>query len=144
MKGYRTLLLNVLTMLAGAGSLGGAIPEDAAPYVLLVAGVANVVLRFFTNTPVGSANPALYGLLVPLLLVGAVGLSGCSYLGLKQPSPSDCATLAIAANARISMLLPKCQKAPDPSTDEACIEIQAERAIVAACVAQMEPPPAPA
>ena len=49
LKGYRTLIVNVLTILA-AGL--GAVPPEWQESALVLMGIVNVALRFLTSTPV--------------------------------------------------------------------------------------------
>jgi hypothetical protein len=56
LKGYRTIIFNVATILAGIGELSGLInivAPGSEALVMLIVGVANVVLRYFTDTAVG-------------------------------------------------------------------------------------------
>jgi len=56
LKGYRTTIFNALTVLAGLAELVNIInvvaPGNEA-LIMLVVGVANLVLRFMTDTAVG-------------------------------------------------------------------------------------------
>ena len=57
LKGYRTVIFNVATILAGIGELSGLInvvAPGSEPIVMLVVGFANLVLRFLTDTAVGT------------------------------------------------------------------------------------------
>jgi hypothetical protein len=59
LKGYRTVLFNLATVLAGLAELTGVISvisPGSEPLVLLVVGVANLVLRYLTDTPLGVAK----------------------------------------------------------------------------------------
>lgn len=60
MKGYRTILLNVATALIGVGLaadwVGAGMSSQTAGMIMTGLGVANTVLRFFTNTSVGKAG----------------------------------------------------------------------------------------
>jgi len=53
MKGYRTILVNVLTVVA-AGL--GAVPPEWQQGALVVSALVNVALRFITTTPPGAAS----------------------------------------------------------------------------------------
>lgn len=56
MKGYRTIIFNVLTMAVPVLSLTewmAVIPAQHTAYWLLFVAVANVLLRLITSTPVG-------------------------------------------------------------------------------------------
>ena len=56
MKGYRTIILNVLTILAAVAAMPefiGLIPEDWLPEAMAGFGALNIVLRFMTDTAVG-------------------------------------------------------------------------------------------
>ena len=58
LKGYRTVIFNAATILAGIGELSGLIDvvsPGSEPIVMLVVGVANLVLRFLTDTAVGAS-----------------------------------------------------------------------------------------
>ena len=59
LKGYRTVIFNVATILAGIGELSGLIDvvsPGSEPIVMLIVGVANLVLRFLTDTAVGAST----------------------------------------------------------------------------------------
>lgn len=117
MKGYRTLALNILTAIV---ALSGIVPPEYQAYALLASGIANVGLRFLTDSPVGSAVPAIRSVVVPLLLVAAIGSSGCSATqggGTSQISPAQqCAliqTLTTSAQTAVLFVKVKSQTARD-------------------------------
>jgi hypothetical protein len=59
LKGYRTILFNTLVMLAGLAEyvdLINVIAPEYTPVVLLVVGIANILIRFITTTPVATNN----------------------------------------------------------------------------------------
>jgi hypothetical protein len=59
LKGYRTIIFNAATILAGLGELSGLInvvAPGSEALVLLVVGFANVVLRYLTDTAVGTSG----------------------------------------------------------------------------------------
>lgn len=56
LKGYRTIIFNTATVIAGLSEMIGVINIIAPGYeavVLLAVGVANLVLRYLTDTSVG-------------------------------------------------------------------------------------------
>jgi hypothetical protein len=56
MKGYRTIIFNVLAMLVPIFSLTewhAILPPEWSAYWMLAVGVGNVILRSITTTPVG-------------------------------------------------------------------------------------------
>ena len=56
LKGYRTVIFNVATVVASLAELTNLIDvvsPGSGPLVLLAVGVANLVLRYLTTTPVG-------------------------------------------------------------------------------------------
>lgn len=55
MKGWRTVLFNVASLAAMAGSTEfvGAFPPAWLPYIAVGAGIGNLLLRFLTTTPIG-------------------------------------------------------------------------------------------
>jgi hypothetical protein len=56
LKGYRTAIFNIATVLAGLSEMIGVInliAPGSEPLVLLIVGVANLVLRYLTDTPIG-------------------------------------------------------------------------------------------
>ena len=61
LKGYRTIIVNVLTIVAlgGAAIING--PSNLSPQFLVYAGmavaVANIALRVITNTPIFTSAP---------------------------------------------------------------------------------------
>lgn len=58
MKGYRTIIVNVLTVATAIIALPevtGLIPADGIPYLLAVQGAINIAMRFVTSTPIGVA-----------------------------------------------------------------------------------------
>jgi hypothetical protein len=57
LKGYRTILFNLATIVASLVELVGVIDviaPGAGPAILLAAGVANLVLRWLTDTAIGT------------------------------------------------------------------------------------------
>jgi hypothetical protein len=61
LKGYRTLLFNTATIIASLAEIVGAVDVVApgsGPAILLAAGIANVVLRYLTDTAVGTNTAA--------------------------------------------------------------------------------------
>ena len=59
MKGYRTLVLNLAAAVLGvliATDWMSLVGVSTAGLVVTGLGIANTVLRFFTNTPVGKAE----------------------------------------------------------------------------------------
>ena len=63
LSGWKTLIFNGLTILVMLGSyaeeaypLVEQIPSDAAPFVI-VASLANILLRFITKTPIFRSKP---------------------------------------------------------------------------------------
>jgi hypothetical protein len=59
LKGYRTIIFNAATILAGLGELSGLInvvAPGSEALVLLIVGFANVVLRYLTDTAVGTSG----------------------------------------------------------------------------------------
>ena len=61
LKGYRTIIFNAATVLAGLAEMLDVI-NIVAPgnesVVLLVVGIANLVLRYLTDTAVGTTSKA--------------------------------------------------------------------------------------
>ena len=58
LKGYRTVLFNTATVIASLAELVGVvdvIAPGAGPAILLAASIANLVLRYLTDTAVGTA-----------------------------------------------------------------------------------------
>jgi hypothetical protein len=56
LKGYRTTAIAVATILAGLAEMVGVInvvAPDSEGLVMLVAGIAGLVLRYLTDTPIG-------------------------------------------------------------------------------------------
>lgn len=61
LKGYKTVIFNTATIIAGLAQYVGLIQVVAPQYlplVLLGVGIANLVLRFLTDTAVGVSTPA--------------------------------------------------------------------------------------
>lgn len=55
LKGWKTILLNVLVLVAGLTQTSGImtiVPEQYMPYAIAAVGVANVILRLVTTTAV--------------------------------------------------------------------------------------------
>jgi len=71
------------------------------------------------------------------LTAGALA-AGCSLTKGGGPTAGQCAALQIAATD--TMLVAKCDRAPDPLKDEACITISVLRTAAALCLAQVPPP----
>ena len=60
LKGYRTIVFNVATVvvaLAEMTDVFNVVAPGSGPTILLAVGIANLVLRFLTTTPVGSKAP---------------------------------------------------------------------------------------
>ena len=60
LKGYRTIVFNVATVvvaLAEMTDVFNVVAPGSGPTILLAVGIANLVLRFLTNTPVGLKTP---------------------------------------------------------------------------------------
>ncbi len=58
LKGYRTILFNIATIIVGLAEytdLINMIAPEYTPLLLLVVGVSNLVLRYLTDTPMGVA-----------------------------------------------------------------------------------------
>jgi hypothetical protein len=56
LKGWKTTIFNIAVILAGLAEyvdLINMIAPEYTPLVLLVVGVANLVLRYLTDTPIG-------------------------------------------------------------------------------------------
>lgn len=56
LKGWRTTIFNIAVILAGLAEyvdIINMIAPEYTPLILLVVGVANLVLRYLTDTPVG-------------------------------------------------------------------------------------------
>ena len=56
LKGWKTTVFNIAVILAGLAEyvdLINMIAPEYTPLVLLVVGVANLVLRYLTDTPIG-------------------------------------------------------------------------------------------
>lgn len=56
LKGYKTLLINALTIAAGlmeGKNLIDVIPADRQPYLVVALAAVNIVLRLMTSTPAG-------------------------------------------------------------------------------------------
>ncbi len=56
LKGYRTVIFNVATIIVALSEmtdLFNIIVPGSGPIVLLAVGIANLVLRFLTTTPIG-------------------------------------------------------------------------------------------
>lgn len=56
LKGYRSIIIGVLTILAGLAEMVGLINvlvPGSESIVLLVAGIATLILRYITDTPIG-------------------------------------------------------------------------------------------
>jgi len=56
LKGYKTLLINTLTIVAGlmeGKNLIDVIPADRQPYLVVALAAVNIVLRLMTSTPAG-------------------------------------------------------------------------------------------
>ena len=61
LKGYRTIIFNVATVVAALAELTDLINVVSPEYssiVLLAVGVANLILRYLTDTPVGVTTTA--------------------------------------------------------------------------------------
>jgi hypothetical protein len=61
LKGYRTILFNTATIIASLAELVGVIDVVApgsGPAIMLAAGVANLILRWLTDTAVGGNTAA--------------------------------------------------------------------------------------
>ena len=59
MKGYRTILVNVLTgltLILAAPEVTGLLPEGSMPYVVAGQAILNIVMRFVTTTAVGERH----------------------------------------------------------------------------------------
>jgi hypothetical protein len=59
LKGYRTIIFNVAVILAGLAEITDVISivvPGSEPLVLLIVGIANLVLRYFTDTKVGNST----------------------------------------------------------------------------------------
>lgn len=57
LKGWKTTIFNIAVILAGLAEyidLINMIAPEYTPLVLLVVGVANLVLRYLTDTPIGN------------------------------------------------------------------------------------------
>ena len=59
MKGWRTILFNVLGMVTvvATSDYAQVIPQRAMPWIGLGIGVGNLVLRSVTTTPIGQKEP---------------------------------------------------------------------------------------
>ena len=59
MKGWRTILFNVLGMVTvvATSDYAQVIPQSAMPWIGLGIGVGNLVLRSVTTTPIGQKEP---------------------------------------------------------------------------------------
>ena len=61
-KGWRTIGFNILIVAAAVvafldqADLASIFPYDAGPYILLGIGIANILLRMVTTTPVGQSR----------------------------------------------------------------------------------------
>ena len=64
-------------------------------------------------------------------------LAGCSAFSGDGPTAAQCNALVIAASD--PMLVAKCERAPDPLKDEACISISVMRTAAALCLANVPP-----
>ena len=56
MKGYRTLLVNILALVLPVlemTEITSAVPDEFLPYYAILLATANVILRLMTTTPVG-------------------------------------------------------------------------------------------
>lgn len=53
MKGWRTIVFNICSLLAGAAAWADILPPKALPYIGVATAVGNVGLRIITDTPVG-------------------------------------------------------------------------------------------
>lgn len=56
LKGYRTVLFNAATVVASLAELThliDVVAPGSGPLVLLAVGVANLILRYLTTTPIG-------------------------------------------------------------------------------------------
>jgi hypothetical protein len=59
LKGYKTVIFNSATALAALAQyadLVQVVAPEYVPLVLLVVGIANLVLRYLTTTPIGVAT----------------------------------------------------------------------------------------
>jgi uncharacterized membrane protein YccF (DUF307 family) len=58
MKGWRTVLFNVMGMVtvAATSDYAAIIPPKALPYIGLGVGIGNIVLRSVTTTPIGQSE----------------------------------------------------------------------------------------
>ena len=57
LKGYKTLIFNIATTLVALGEMTDVfniIAPQYTPAVLIAVAVGNIILRFFTTTPIGS------------------------------------------------------------------------------------------
>jgi hypothetical protein len=57
LKGYRTVLFNIATILVSVAELTDIInllAPEYTPVLLLVAGIGNLLLRYLTDTPIAS------------------------------------------------------------------------------------------
>ena len=133
MTGYRTILFNICSFLAGLGSLNGVVlPEEALPYVALATALGNIGLRFLTTTPAMKA----FGFVLPFLLVG-IGMSGCSASqiggGTPQATPAGCTALQNILAPRLAAYDNLCAQAKDPLTDDKCLARDGINVAIEAC-----------
>ena len=57
MKGWRTILFNIASIVASLGAaIVDIVPNSAAEYVVAAVSIANLILRFITNTSVGKSE----------------------------------------------------------------------------------------
>lgn len=59
MKGYRTVVVNILTacvIILALPEVTNIIPHEAAPYLVAAQAIINVVMRVITTTPIGKSE----------------------------------------------------------------------------------------
>lgn len=130
MKGYRTILIAILTMLGGAT---GAVPGEYQNEALVLSGVAMALLRYFTDSPIGKADGLGAVALVGILGLGSLGLTGCTQmLGKLGLQATDCALYDVASARYVAKYDALCAQAPDP-TDDNCLKADGIAAASALC-----------
>ena len=62
LKGYKTVIFNVVVIIASLTEIIGLVDminPGATPYLVLAIGIANVILRAITTTPIFESDPVV-------------------------------------------------------------------------------------
>lgn len=133
-SGWKTYTVGIATILVAAL---GAIPASwTNSEVAGILGVVMIVLRAITVSPAGFTINRTFGVaLVGLLALGTSGV-GCTRTLASagiEVQHGDCNDLALGVAFAEPLLMPKCNRAPDPTTDEACLSLASMKLLVVAC-----------